>query len=131
MVVIYFLLPSTRIIHFPFNLLGAVICLLGIYISISTRNSFQKMNIPMYPSAKPNKLHTKGVFRYTRNPMYLGFAIGFTGLAILTSSFVNFILPVIFIIIMDKGYVRFEEKVLEREFGEDYIEYKNRVRRWI
>jgi len=92
MIAIYFLLPTTRIIQFPFNLVGAVLFLFGAYIAISTKKFFQKMNTPLHPSGKPNMLHTNGAFRYTRHPMYLGIAIGLLGLAVLISSFLNFVL---------------------------------------
>jgi len=62
--------------------------------------------------------------------MYLGIAIGLLGLAILMSSFINFVFPVNFLIIMDVAYVRLEEKILEVELGDEYLDYKNRVRRW-
>ncbi len=131
MIAIYFLLPKTRIIQFPFNLVGAFLFLFGAYVAISTRKSFKKMNTPMPPSSKPNMLHTNGAFRYTRNPMYLGIAIGLLGLAVLMSSFLNFVFPVIFLIITDVAYVRLEEKILEDELVDEYLDYKNRVRRWI
>lgn len=131
MIAVYIFLPATRIIHFPFNLAGAVIFLFGAYMAISQKKFFQKTNTPMPPSSKPNMLHTKGAFRYTRNPMYLGIAIGLFGLAILMSSFINFFFPVLFLVIMDTVYIRREEKILEDEFGNAYLEYKNKVRRWI
>ncbi len=63
--------------------------------------------------------------------MYLGIAIGLLGLAVLMSSFLNFVFPVIFLIITDVAYVRLEEKILEDELVYEYLDYKNRVRRWI
>ena len=131
MIAIYIVLPATRIIQYPFNLAGIIIFLVGGYIAISQKKFFQKTNTPMPPSSKPNMLHTKGAFRYTRNPMYLGITIGIFGLAILMSSFINFCFPVLFLVIMDMVYIRREEKILEDEFGDAYLEYKDNVRIWI
>ena len=105
--------------------------LVGAYMAISQKKFFQKTNTPMPPSSKPNMLHTKGAFRYTRNPMYLDITIGLLGFAILMSSFINFCFPILFLVLMDIIYIRREEKILEVEFGEEYLEYKNKVRRWI
>lgn len=131
MIAIFFFFPETRVIRFPYNLAGAAIFLIGAYMAMSEKKSFQKANTPMPPLSKPNLLHTTGAFRYTRNPMYLGITIGLLGLAFLMSSFVNFVFPFLFLIIMDIVYIRREEKILEEQFGDQYLDYKSRVRRWI
>jgi protein-S-isoprenylcysteine O-methyltransferase Ste14 len=131
MMAIYFLFADTTVIRFPYNLAGVAIFLIGSYLAISEKKSFQKANTPMPPLSKPNTLHTGGAFRYTRNPMYLGITIGLLGLAFLMSCLVNFAFPLLFFIIMDVVYVRREEQVLEEQFGDQYLDYKNRVRRWI
>jgi len=74
---------------------------------------------------------TSGPYKFTRNPMYLGMSLLFFGLAIFLGSLVAFSFPLLFIILMDATFIPQEEKNLERRFGKKYIEYKNKVRRWI
>lgn len=85
----------------------------------------------MMPSANPGRLHTEGWYRYTRNPMYLGVSIGLLGFAVLFSSFVNLLFPALFVVLVDRCFIREEEKLLIRSFGAEYQHYCGRVRRWI
>ena len=131
MIAIYFALPATRVIPFPANLAGIVVFLLGAYMASSAKKQFQNKNIPIRPQDTPTALDTDGAFRYTRNPMYLGIAIGLIGLAVLLRSYINFAFPVIFLVVMDVVFVRREEEMLENQLGDEYLAYKARVRRWI
>lgn len=131
MVVICISLPATWVIPMPANLVGVVLFLIGGYLASSAKKQFQEKNIPLSPDDRPTALDTHGAFRYTRNPMYLGIAIGLTGLAILMRSYINFAFPVMFLIVMDVAFVRREEKILEDQLGAEYLAYKAQVRRWL
>lgn len=74
---------------------------------------------------------SKGAYRITRNPMYLGMALiqGGIGLALENGWILLFLPPVLVLIYLTA--VRHEEAYLERKFGEAYLEYKKSVRRWI
>jgi protein-S-isoprenylcysteine O-methyltransferase Ste14 len=63
--------------------------------------------------------------------MYLGMMSILLGVAIFLGSLISFAFPIIFIIIMEKLFIPLEEKNLEKKFGNQYIDYKKRVRRWI
>jgi protein-S-isoprenylcysteine O-methyltransferase Ste14 len=63
--------------------------------------------------------------------MYLGIAIGLLGLAVVLRSWVNFVFPVLFAGIMNFVYIPHEERVLGERFGETYMAYRRRARRWI
>ena len=131
MIALCLTLPGTRVIPFPANLAGIVVFLVGAYVAWSAKKRFQKRGIPIKPRDMPTALDTDGAFRYTRNPMYLGIAIGLMGLAVLMRSYINFAFPVLFLIVMDVAYVRREEEILEHQLGDEYLAYKARVRRWI
>lgn len=131
MLAIYFILPGTRLIDFPFNLAGLPVFVFGAYMALAAKKAFQVSGTPMMPSANPGKLHTEGWYRYTRNPMYLGVSIGLLGFAILFSSFVNLLFPALFVVLVDRYFIREEEKLLIRSFGAKYQHYCGRVRRWI
>lgn len=83
-------------------------------------------------SLKPqNMLITSGPYSFSRNPLYLGGNVFiFFGAALLFGSPTALIATAIHIPLMDL-FIRREEKQLEREFGEEWVRYKNRVRRWL
>lgn len=70
-------------------------------------------------------------YRFTRNPIYLSFAITYVGLAFVFNSLPALILLVPLIVGFDRTQILREERYLEGEFGEEYLRYKERVRRWI
>jgi protein-S-isoprenylcysteine O-methyltransferase Ste14 len=125
------LLPLSKTILFPYNLVGLILLVSGTYIAIDTKKMFKKTDTSMDPLAKPLKLHTNGIFRFTRNQMYLGITIGLLGIAILTGILSNFIFPILFYLLMEIIFIKHEEERLEKEFGEEYKQYKMKTRRWI
>ena len=72
-----------------------------------------------------------GVYRFTRNPMYVGFALCTLALAILVDSTWMLLAVPIGLVLTDRLIVTREERYLERKFGEEYLNYKRRVRRWL
>ena len=120
-----------RSIHFPYNLIGVILFIAGVLIALTAKRLFKKTDTPISPEAKPKKLHTKGIFNFTRNPMYLGIVIGLIGIAIASGLLFNLFFPFIYFIIMNIYFVRKEEANLENEFGNKYNEYKKETRRWV
>ena len=81
---------------------------------------------------KPAKvIVTESVYSYSRNPMYLSMVILLIAFTFLANALWIAISIPFFMIIMQKGVIEREEAYLENKFGEEYIRYKNRVRRWI
>lgn len=131
MMLVYLLLPLTRVVPFPLNFTGFILFVLGAAMAVSSKRRFRRMGTAMAPSCTPNVLHVDGAFRYTRNPMYLGIAVGLLGLAVVLGSWINFLFPVLFASIMNVVYIPQEERILEERFGEAYTAYRGRVRRWV
>ncbi|MGF1850255.1 methyltransferase family protein, partial [Vibrio lentus] len=74
----------------------------------------------------------EGVYKYTRNPMYLGFVVSLLGFAILTGAAnSSFLLTAIFVLVTDRWYIKFEEQMMRDKFGQDYEDYCRKVKRWI
>jgi len=76
-------------------------------------------------------LVSDGLFRWSRNPMYLGFVLLLLGIAILLGTATPFAGPLIFAIVADRWYIGFEERAMRQKFGADYEAYRRRTRRWI
>ncbi len=113
------IIPLRKEISFPNNLIGLILLFPGIYTAIDTKRIFKKSNTPLAPSAKPTQLHTSGIYRFTRNPMYLGIIAGLMGIAILTGIILNIIFPILYLMLMQTIYIKDEEYKLEKEFGNE------------
>jgi len=130
-VIFHFNFPILQIIYYPFNLLGIGGIIIGLYVALSGKKIFQKLETPVMPGEKPKKLIEEGLFKISRNPMYLGFIVALVGVAALFGSLIAFISPITFFIIINFILIPLEEELMEKTFGKKYLEYKKRVRRWI
>lgn len=84
------------------------------------------------PTQKPaTTIVSSGPFRFTRNPIYLGMSIIYTGIAIAADSIWVLALLAPILAVMRQGVILREERYLERKFGEDYRRYMASVRRWL
>lgn len=119
-------------IEYPLRLiLGGVIGAAGIFIMLSGTRRFRKLGTNVEPWKPTNQIVSSGIYRVTRNPMYLGMALLYLGLALALNSIGALIfLPVVLLVIRTQVIAR-EERYLEAKFGEEYLTYKNSVRRWI
>ncbi len=85
---------------------------------------------PLSPE-RASKLVTGGVYRITRNPMYVGMCFMLLAWAVYLSAAPPFLGPVVFVLYITRFQVLPEERVLQRLFGEQYTQYTARVRRWL
>ena len=131
MVLLHFLLPVRKIFVFPWNMLGAIPLVFGIMINLSADKSFKKSGTTVKPLEEPTSLIATGAFGICRHPMYLGFVMILLGIAVLMGSLTPYIAVLLFAVFMDVVFIRFEEKSLEEKFGQDWSDYKEKVRRWI
>ncbi|PHS71823.1 MAG: hypothetical protein COB22_06520 [Cycloclasticus sp.] len=76
-------------------------------------------------------LVTTGIYGISRNPIYLGFLSILIASAFLFSNYINFFLLPLFVLLVNKMYISGEEKALESIFGNEFIAYKSKVRRWV
>ena len=131
MFVLHFFMPLKTVIPSPYKYLGAVFIVLGIWINLSADGLFKRHDTTVKPFEKSTSLVIKGPFKFSRNPMYLGFVIILLGMSIMLGSVSSFSGPVILFIVMDRCFITAEEKMLAEEFGSEFEEYKKQVRRWI
>lgn len=79
----------------------------------------------------PKALITEGLYRWVRNPIYIGFGLIQLGLALLFASVAILSLLPIYLLLVHIGFVLREEKILEEQFGEEYHAYRKTVPRWL
>ncbi len=124
-------LPIERIIYPPYTLLGLACILPGLILNAWTVGQLGKRGTTFSFHGTANELVMDGPFRISRNPIYLSGVTLSLGLAILLGSLVAFAFPIAMWLILDRLYIPSEEAALESLFGQTYLEYKTRVRRWI
>jgi protein-S-isoprenylcysteine O-methyltransferase Ste14 len=110
---------------------GVALMAAGVALNLLTDSAFKKRATPVSPDAVPSAFVDSGVFRLTRNPMYLGMAMIVAAAALLVGAPVGLVAACAFVWIMDRSFVPGEERNLELAFGSAYTYYRTRVRRWI
>lgn len=130
----YFLdqvLPVIKIIPSLFNLIGWVVVAAGLGLAIYTLSMLKSKHTSSDPAGVPSTLITIGVYSLSRNPIYLAFVITTSGAAIIFGSITAFIAPVICFSVIQTVVIPFEERNLQKIFGEKYEHYQHSVHRWI
>lgn len=130
-VVLHFLLPVRQILYFPWCLLGLAPLVIGIMLNLLADRALKKHNTTVKPFEESSALITDGVFRITRNPMYLGMVLILFGVAMLLGSAAPFVVIFLLAALLDRVFIAPEEQMLNDTFGEQFREYRRRVRKWI
>jgi protein-S-isoprenylcysteine O-methyltransferase Ste14 len=112
-------------------ILGALILAAGIALNISGFITQKRAGTDPIPFNPSTRIVAHGLYRFSRNPMYIGFASCTLGLAIVVDSAWILLAVPIGLVLIDRIVITREERYLERKFGEEYLNYKRRVRRWI
>ncbi len=124
-------LPVLAAHAFPRYLAGAALAAGGfVMIAMGTRR-FQAAGTNIPPSLPTTALVVDGIYRRTRNPLYLGTTLVYLGLGVAAGSIWAIVLVVPLLWVINTGVVAREERYLERKFGDAYRAYKARVRRWV
>lgn len=130
-VALHNLAPITHLIPSPWNLAGVGLIVVGVLIVIGPATAFSRAGTTIKPFEDSSALVTTGMYRITRNPMYLGMVTVLIGIAVLTGSLSPFVGPVLFVPVLNSRIIRHEEVMLEDQFGDEYRSFKQSVRRWI
>jgi len=132
MVALHFLChPTMSVIPLPWNIFGIIPMVLGIAINLIADNALHKAQTTVKPFEESTALVASSAYRISRHPMYLGFVLILVGVAIVLGSLAPFVVIPIFAILMDVVFIRVEERMLEQKFGQAWLEYTRKVRRWI
>lgn len=111
----------------------AVIALAGGAIALAGDRAFRRARTTINPFRPENSstLVTSGIYRLTRNPMYVGLALVTIGWAVFLCSVWAFLGPIVFVLYINRFQILPEERVLSAKFGEAYTQYTAVVRRWL
>ncbi len=127
---------ATPAFNFPFPanlafalglaLIGCLMCLTGV---VSFRRAKTTVN-PMKLDST-SSLVVSGIYKYSRNPMYLGFLLILLGWALFLSNVLALVCLPAFVLYMNRFQISPEERALASLFADDYAQYSTRVRRWL
>lgn len=115
------------------NAAAILIAIVGFAFAISGVVAIRRARTtisPIKPEAATS-LVTSGVYRFTRNPMYLGLCFVLVAWAVFLSSAWAFLGPVAFVLYINRFQIAPEERVLSKLFGPVFVEYQSKVRRWL
>jgi protein-S-isoprenylcysteine O-methyltransferase Ste14 len=130
-VILHFLLPISEFLALPWRLIGLAPLVIGIVLNLLADQAFKKYDTTVKPFEQSSALVTDGVFRITRNPMYLGMILIVFGVATLLGSIAPFAVVPLFAVVLDRIFIVPEQQQLEDTFGEQFQRYQRRVRKWI
>ena len=123
--------PVYQYIHEPLAYAGVAAVLMGIAMAAISAGAFKMAGTGIKPFDEATFLVQSGFYRFTRNPMYLGMFLMLTGVAFLMGSVGAAIPVLLFVVIIRNNFVLAEERFLEASFGQQYLDYKSGVRRWL
>jgi protein-S-isoprenylcysteine O-methyltransferase Ste14 len=123
--------------HVPFAVpnvlrnIGFVSVVTGFLLGVAAFLEFRKARTTIDPHGSVSSVITSGIYRFTRNPIYLGFLLMVIGLPLNSGSYWGVVVAPLFVVSMNRLVIKHEEAYLEKKFGDVYIGYKSRVRRWL
>ncbi len=123
--------PVLRFTTVAGQAVGGIILVVGLALLVMAGGLFKKADTEMIPFREVRALVTTGVYRYTRNPMYLGMALVLLGCAVTVGAATAFIVIPVFMVIIQYRFIVHEEQLLREIFPEEFPAYCRQVRRWL
>ena len=112
------------------QILGPLVVVLG-FFGLPAVLAFRRAGTHPQPWKPTTALVVTGPYRFSRNPMYVGFTLFYLGISVWVNSLWPLLLLPLVLVVMSRGVIAREERYLERRFGDDYRAYRARVRRWL
>lgn len=113
------------------DMVGALLVVLGLALMIVAVVQMFIARTSVIPRRDPDAFVHGGIFRFSRNPIYLADAIVLAGLLIAWDAIIALPLVAVFVVVIQRRFILDEEARLSRRFGEEYLDYTARVRRWL
>jgi protein-S-isoprenylcysteine O-methyltransferase Ste14 len=110
---------------------GALFLIVSLFFMVTSLRQFFISKNTLIPIKPATSLQTYGIYKITRNPMYVSLALVYLGISCFVGNWWNIILFPLLLLIVQEYIIKREEKYLLRRFGKEYIIYKTKVRRWL
>lgn len=110
---------------------GSFLITVGIVMTLVAIFTFSRHHTPVLPFRQPETLLCHGVFRWSRNPIYLGETFILAGIALRVGELLPWLVVLLFIVGLNRGPIAWEERALREKFGADFDRYCHRTRRWL
>lgn len=120
-------LPSSLILKF----IGVKLIILGFCIIIIAATSFKRVETSIEPWKPTTAIISTGIFAYSRNPIYVAFCLITIGIGVVLNNVWMVLCTAPSALLVYYVAIKKEEAYLEQKFGEEYVQYKNKVRRWL
>lgn len=130
-VLLHWTAPINHINDYSSHMFGAVLGAVGFSIMMWGWWLFKKHDVAICPTAETTRLVTHAIYRFTRNPMYLGLILMLVGLAIYVGTLPFYLAAIAYFAVINWVFCPYEEAKLVSVFGQEYLNYKSRVRRWL
>ena len=124
-------IPIPFVVPSILRTVGFGLIVFGFLLGIAAISEFRKAHTTVDPHGSVSSIVTAGIYRFTRNPIYLGFLFMLIGIPLTSGTYWGLILAPVFIYFMNNLVIEHEEAYLARKFEETYTSYKSRVRRWL
>lgn len=111
--------------------LGLLLAFVGFLPAIGAFLEFRKARTTLNPHGSSTQVVTSGIYRFTRNPIYLGFFFMVISVPLNSGLYWGIVLAPFYMITMNRLVIEREEAYLEKKFGNTYTSYRSRVRRWL
>lgn len=113
------------------EIFGYILVAVGVFVAILVSGAFKRVGTAIEPWKPTSAIVTTGVYAFSRNPIYAGFCLINAGIGIANNNFWIFISFIPAAFFLYHVAIKKEEAYLERKFGDEYLAYKKKVRRWI
>ncbi|PJK14111.1 protein-S-isoprenylcysteine methyltransferase [Lysobacteraceae bacterium NML07-0707] len=113
------------------HVLGTLLANIGLLLALWCIWLFWQRRTTLMPGGSPSRLVIRGPYRYSRNPMYLSLVLSYLGLALMLDVPWGWLTGMAALWLLHNRVIPHEEAVLRTQFGRDYDDYQQRVRRWL
>ena len=110
---------------------GLFMTFVGFLLGIGAFVEFRKARTTLDPHSSVQQVVTSGIYRFTRNPIYLGFLLMVIGLPLNSGLYWGIVMTPFYVLLMNRLVIQHEEAYLAKKFGKAYTNYTSRVRRWL
>lgn len=126
-----YIFPKLQLLHHSYwDIAGVIIIIIGVILIIWTWFCF-KINKTTHKYDIPTYFIQENLYAYTRNPMYIGALLVLVGEVLLVGNITSLIAPFLFFFVCNFIFIPYEENLMQKQFGKEFLAYKTNVRRWI